>query len=167
MRDVVSALAAAGHHHVGHVGGPAQMAHTIIRRHTFLQAAGEFGLQTSVFDGDYSEAAGARAVTAVQELADRPTALHFDNDVMALGALDEARQLGLAIPDDLSLVAWDDSALCQLAVPSLAAVSHDVQVLGELAGEALADVLGGAPAQVVRATPAQLVARASLKYIDY
>jgi len=162
MRGVVAELVAAGHTHLGHVGGPAQMAHTIIRRRTFEAVAAQHGVRTSVFDGDYSEAAGVRAIAALATPADRPTALVFDNDVMALGALHEAGRRGLAVPADLSLVAWDDSALCQLAVPALSAVSHDVQELGELVGKALAEDVPSARARVVSAAPARLVRRGSL-----
>ncbi|MBM9504211.1 LacI family DNA-binding transcriptional regulator [Actinacidiphila acididurans] len=166
MRDVVAGLVGAGHTHLGHVGGPAQMAHTIIRRRTFEAVAAEHGVRTTVFDGDYSEAAGVRAIAALAASAERPTALVFDNDVMALGALHEAGRRGLAVPADLALVAWDDSALCQLAVPPLSAVGHDVQELGELVGNALAQALAeGAPAaggRVVKAAPARLVARGAL-----
>jgi LacI family repressor for deo operon, udp, cdd, tsx, nupC, and nupG len=162
MQDVVAELVAAGHAHLGHVAGPAQMAHTIIRRRTFQAAAAGHGVRTTTFEGDYSEAAGVRALTALSALEDRPTAVVFDNDVMALGALHEAGRLGITVPADLALVAWDDSALCQLATPPLGAVSHDVQELGELAGRALADALAGAPAGTVNAPPARLVVRGSL-----
>ncbi|WP_329128644.1 substrate-binding domain-containing protein [Streptomyces sp. NBC_01476] len=166
MADVVAGLVTAGHTHLGHVGGPAQMAHTIIRRRTFEAVAAEHGVRTTTFDGDYSEAAGVRAIAALALMADRPTALVFDNDVMALGALHEAHRRGLGVPAALSLVAWDDSALCQLAVPPLGAVSHDVQELGELAGNALVEALtADAPAaggRVVKAAPARLVARGTL-----
>ncbi|MEO3854517.1 substrate-binding domain-containing protein [Acrocarpospora sp. B8E8] len=161
MRDVVAALVAAGHTHLGHVAGPAEMAHTIIRRRTFDAVAAEHGVRTTTFDGDYSEAAGVRAVTTLLGIDDRPTALIFDNDVMALGALHEASRLGLAVPADLSLVAWDDSALCQLAEPPLSAVSHDVQALGEMVGETLAEILSGAAPRVITAVPATLVVRGS------
>lgn len=161
MRDVVVELVTAGHTHLGHVGGPAQMAHTIIRRHTFETVAAEHGIRTTSFDGDYSETAGVRAVTALAALDRRPTALIFDNDVMALGALHEATRIGLAVPAELSLVAWDDSALCQLAVPPLSAVSHDVQELGELVGSTLAEALSGGEPRTVRAAPARLTVRRS------
>jgi LacI family repressor for deo operon, udp, cdd, tsx, nupC, and nupG len=164
MADVVAELVAAGHAHLGHVGGPAQMAHTIIRRRTFEAVAAEHGVRTTTFDGDYSEAAGVRAIAAVAAAAaaERPTALVFDNDVMALGALHEAGRRGLAVPADLSLVAWDDSALCQLAVPPVSAVSHDVQELGELGGNTLAEALAGAEVRTVKAAPARLVVRGTL-----
>ncbi|KIF79643.1 LacI family transcriptional regulator [Streptomyces sp. 150FB] len=162
MQDVVDELVAAGHAHLGHVAGPAQMAHTIIRRRTFMAAAAGHGVRTTTFEGDYSEAAGIRALTALSALEDRPTAVVFDNDVMALGALHQAGRLGLMVPADLSLVAWDDSALCQLAAPPLGAVSHDVQELGELAGRTLADAVVAAPATTVNAPPARLVVRGSV-----
>jgi DNA-binding LacI/PurR family transcriptional regulator len=161
MHDVVADLVAAGHTHLGHVCGPAQMAHTIIRRRTFESVAAQHGARTTLFGGDYSEAAGVRAVTRLAALADRPSALVFDNDVMALGALHEAGRLGLAVPADLSLIAWDDSALCQLAVPPLSAVSHDVQELGELVGYTLADALASTPPHTVTAPPARLIVRGS------
>ncbi|MFI0723941.1 LacI family DNA-binding transcriptional regulator [Streptomyces sp. NPDC021224] len=162
MRGVVAELVGAGHTHLGHVAGPAPMAHTIIRRRTFEAAAAEHGVRTTAFEGDYSQGAGVRALAAVAALEDRPTAVVFDNDVMALGALHEAARLGLAVPADLSLVAWDDSALCQLAAPPLSAVSHDVQELGELVGATLAGALAGEPATTVRAAPARLVVRGRL-----
>lgn len=162
MRDVVDELVAAGHRHLGHVAGPAQMAHTIIRRSTFRAAAGGHGVRTTTFEGDYSQAAGVRALTALRALEDRPTAVVFDNDLMALGALHEAGRVGLGVPADVSLVAWDDSALCQLADPPLGAVSHDVQELGELTGHTLAGALVAAPAALVKAPPARLVVRGSV-----
>ncbi|GHJ43031.1 LacI family transcriptional regulator [Catellatospora sp. TT07R-123] len=161
MRDVVAALVEGGHTHLGHVTGPAQMAHTIIRSRTFDAVAAEHGARATTFDGDYSETAGRRAVSELAGFEDRPTALVFDNDVMALGALYEARRLELAVPGDLCLVAWDDSALCQLADPPLSAVSHDVQALGELVGGVMAEVLIGRTPEPVLARPAALVTRGS------
>ncbi|GAA1364429.1 LacI family DNA-binding transcriptional regulator [Catellatospora chokoriensis] len=161
MHDVVVSLVEAGHTHLGHVAGPAHMAHTIIRSRTFDAVAAEHGARATTFEGDYSEAAGVRAVAALSGDDDRPTALVFDNDVMALGALHEARRLDLAVPGDLCLVAWDDSALCQLADPPLSAVSHDVQALGELVGDVLAEVLLGRTPEPVLAPPATLVPRGS------
>ncbi|WP_448058494.1 LacI family DNA-binding transcriptional regulator [Cellulomonas hominis] len=161
MRVVVDALADLGHVHVGHVAGPARMAHTIIRRRTFEAAAATRGLTVSLYDGDYSETAGVRAAAEVAESADGPTALVFDNDVMAIAALGEARRRGVDVPGELSLVAWDDSALCQLASPSLTAISHDVQGVGELVGEALSEVLSGRAAAVRNPPPSTLVLRES------
>jgi DNA-binding LacI/PurR family transcriptional regulator len=80
---------------------------------------------------------------------------------MAIGALEAAAREGLAVPRDLSLVAWDDSALCQLATPPLSAVSHDIQALGVLAAQTLVTVMEGGMVTTVRAEPAKLVSRGS------
>ncbi|MDR1237204.1 MAG: ROK family protein [Propionibacteriaceae bacterium] len=161
MRSVVAEIVAAGHTHIGHVAGPAEMAHSIIRRTAFLAAAEELGVAATVFDGDYSAAAGARAIAALAELPEPPSVLLFDNDLMALGALAEATEMGVPVPTALSLVAWDDSALCQLAEPPLSAVGHDVQAMGELVGKALAGVLAGEPTKGFQAEQARLVMRGS------
>ena len=161
MHSVVAALTGLGHRRLGHVTGPASMAHTRIRRAAFEQEALERGATVTVFDGDYSEAAGASAIAGIREMQDRPTALVFDNDLMAMGALAAARQSGIRVPEELSLVAWDDSALCQLASPSLTAMSHDVQGLGELVGTTLREVLAGNAPGPRRAPAATLVQRES------
>jgi len=161
MRSAVSALADAGHTRIGHVSGIDTLVHTVIRREAFLAAVEEFGLVGSVFDGDYSARAGAYAVSSLVEMESKPTALLFDNDVMAVAGLDEAARLGIRVPEDLSLIAWDDSSLCQLADPPLSAVSHDVQSLGEVVGRAMADALAGAGPRVIQAEPTQLVIRGS------
>jgi DNA-binding LacI/PurR family transcriptional regulator len=161
MRDIVAALAATGHCHIGHVTGPGEMAHTILRRRIFTEAAEDLGLTATTFEGDYSRSSGKRAIVDLARLAERPTAVVFDNDVMALAALGEAARLGLAVPEDLSLIAWDDSAQCQLASPTLSAVSHDVQASGVLAAETLVSVLADGGAPVVLLPPAELVSRGS------
>lgn len=167
MRDVVAQLRALGHTHLGHAAGPAHMAHTIIRRRTFREAVTELGGRLTEFDGDYSEASGRQVARALASLDDQPSVVVFDNDVMALAALAEASELGLEIPRDVSLVAWDDSALCQLAVPTVSAMSHDVQALGEAVGESLVAALDGHDPGAVTVPPAALVRRESLAYIDY
>lgn len=161
MRVVVDALAEFGHVHIGHVAGPSRMAHTIIRRRTFETEAAARGLGVSLYDGDYSKAAGIRAAADVADSPDGPTALVFDNDVMAIAALGEARRRGIDVPKSLSLIAWDDSALCQLASPPLTAMSHDVQGVGELVGEALSAVLSGEASGVRNPPPSVLVVRQS------
>lgn len=71
----------------------------------------------------------------------RPTAIVYDNDVMALSGMETIRKHGLSVPGDLSVVAWDDSAQCQLALPALSAMSHDVGRIGEIAAGAVLDAM--------------------------
>ena len=80
---------------------------------------------------------------------------------MALGALDMAQQLGIPVPGALSLLAWDDSAQCQLSEPPLSAVSHDVQVIGMLAGQALLEEIASASTRSIVIPPVVIIARES------
>ena len=110
---------------------------------------------------DYSREMGAQATRSLLTRPDRPTAITYDNDVMALAALGVAAEFGLTVPDDLSIVAGDDSELCVLVSPSVTALSRDVVAYAKLAAHVLLEAVNGAVPQS-RCTPsAQLVARGS------
>jgi DNA-binding LacI/PurR family transcriptional regulator len=158
-REAIRFLAERGHRVIGHVSGPKSFAHTQLRQAGAEAEATARGTRLLHAEGDYSYESG-RAATA-RLMADSPTAIVCDNDLMALAALDELRERGLAVPGDISVVAWDDSALCQLAVPPLSAMSHDVGRIGELAAQALLNAMHGAAPAVYEAPAARLVARES------
>ncbi|MDI6099491.1 substrate-binding domain-containing protein [Actinoplanes sp. NEAU-A12] len=157
--EVVGFLYGLGHRMIGHVTGPPRFAHTQMRQSGLAAEAAERAMTLLVAEGDYSFD-GGRAATR-ELLRGRPSALVFDNDVMALGGLAAAADRGLRVPADLSVVAWDDSAQCQLAVPALSAMSHDVERIGELAAEAVLAAMAGAPAAVYQAPSAHIVVRDS------
>lgn len=74
---------------------------------------------------------------------DRPTAIVYDNDIMAVAGLSVAAEMGLSVPGDVSLLAWDDSQLCRLTHPTLSAMSHDVHGFGADAARTLFGVITG------------------------
>ena len=161
-REAVGFLAGREHRVIGHVTGPPAFAHTQLRRGGLAAEAAERGVSLLVAEGDYSfdggRAAARHLLTAGPE---RPTAIVFDNDVMALGGLAAAGEGGLRVPADVAVVAWDESAQCQLAMPALSAMSHDVERIGELAAEAVLAAVAGEPAAVYQAPPAHIVVRGS------
>jgi LacI family repressor for deo operon, udp, cdd, tsx, nupC, and nupG len=158
-REAIRLLAERGHEVIGHISGPTAFAHTQLRREGAEAEATERGLRLLHAEGDYSYESGRAAMAGL--LAGAPTAVVCDNDLMALAVLAELGDRGVAVPQDISVVAWDDSALCQLAVPPLSAMSHDVGRIGELAARALLDALEGAEPAVYEAPTAQFVARES------
>lgn len=162
MRAAVRALAGLGHSALGLVGGPPELAHTITRAAAFTDACAELHLTAHLASGDYSSESGARAFEGLTGGDTPPSAVVFDNDLMALGGLDAARRSGLRVPEDVSIVAWDDSALCQLSTPPLASLSHDVQRIGRLVGETLASLLRGQQPPVVEAPAIRFVQRESV-----
>ena len=173
VEEAVDALALLRHVHLAHVSGPLRLAHSVARRDTFIAVCEERGLTASTMTGDYSFESGERALSALLDAQDGlddptiagalaiPTAVVFDNDLMALGGLAEAQRRGLSVPGDLSLVAWDDSAQCQLSEPPLSALSHDVQRIGEMVGETVLAVLDGQRPPTLEAPPIVFVPRAT------
>ncbi len=157
----VEELASLGHRVIGRVSGPPQLIHTQTRDRAFADAIAAMGGTARTAVGDYSALSGAAGAMELLGGAEPPTALIFDNDLMAVGGMDAARQRGLSVPGDLSIVAWDDSTFCRLASPPLSAMSHDVRGLGMLAARALLTVIDGGEPQDVTAPLAVFVARGS------
>lgn len=161
MRTAVTYLRDLGHTRVGRVAGPDAFAHTRRRTTAFEAAATECGLSALVEVADFSGAGGVAAVERLLAAPDPPTALVFDNDVMAAAAASALPARGIDVPGDLSLLAWDDSVLCRSTTPALSAMARDVVALGEHAGTAILRALGHDPQPITTAPPPQLVVRGS------
>jgi len=161
MRTAVEFLAGLGHRRLGRVTGPGQYRHTRLRDATYREATAALGVTGVQVVGDYGAASGTTGTALLLDAPEPPTAILYDNDLMAVAGLAEAGRRGLRVPADLSLLAWDDSALCRVAHPALSAVSHDVHELGAVTAQVLLRAArGGAPG--VECTPgAAVVARES------
>ena len=152
VRTAVGHLADLGHRRIGRVSGPASLLHTVIRGTAFDRALAEHGLTGRTVATDYSGEQGAEATRELLradagDAADGlqpPTALLYDNDVMAVSGLTATQALGLRVPEDVSVVAWDDSPLCELVQPPLTALSRDIAGYGAHAARRLREAAGGA-----------------------
>lgn len=144
VTEAVRYLAALGHRRIARVGGAADLGHTAIRTAAFDEAAGALAGAWQVAT-DFSGDAGARATRSLltSAPADRPTAIVYDNDIMAVAGLSVAAEMGLRVPEDVSLLAWDDSQLCRLTHPTLSAMSHDVHGFGAEVARTLFSVITG------------------------
>ena len=130
MREAFTRLYALGHRRIARVTGPAELLHTRTRTRALLDCGREAGVEPVLVEGDYSAESGARATAELLNRAQRPTAIVYDNDVMAVAGLDAAKRLRVPVPDELSLLAWDDSTMCQLASPPLSAMRGDTYQYG-------------------------------------
>lgn len=161
MRDAVAYLLGLGHVSLARVSGPHILAHTRDRSDAFLEACTRADAQSTIVEGDYTEDAGKHAARSLLGRKGAPTAIVFDNDVMALAALAVAGEMGIGVPERLSLLAWDDSALCRLASPPLSAMTIDVHGMGQQVGACVLNALADGPIQVYCATLPRLTARDS------
>ncbi|WP_223404914.1 LacI family DNA-binding transcriptional regulator [Occultella gossypii] len=161
MRDAVAYLASLGHTALARVSGPSGLAHTQARTEAFREECAARGLTGVVVEADYSEEGGARATRSLLGRAGAPSAVVYDNDVMALAGLGVAAELDVAVPRSLSILAWDDSTLCRLASPPLSVMSLDVYGMGALTADCVLNVLAGGPVLSHVAPQPHLVPRGS------
>lgn len=162
LKSAVARLVELGHRRLARVSEQTTMAHTTIRNRAFVEACTEHDLPSPFVVEAEPSAVGSRAAThALLTASSRPTAILYDNNIMAVAGLGVAHQLGLDVPGDVSLVAYDDSLLCESTHPALSAISHDVHAYGEHAGRRLLDVIGGATAQSFPDAVPTLVERGS------
>lgn len=159
MERAVRFLAEDGHKVIGRVAGPSAYVHTQLRTRAFEEAGRRAGITPVNRQADFTADAGARATADLLDAS--PTAVLFDNDVMALAGLEVLTSRGLRVPDDVALLSWDDSLHCELSKPSITAFNHDLPRMGRAIANALLRVLGG-DADVHEVLPApRLVERAS------
>ncbi|MFG3309270.1 LacI family DNA-binding transcriptional regulator [Streptomyces wuyuanensis] len=163
MASVVGRLHALGHRRIVHIAGLPGLAHTERRIRSLRAEAGRLGLtEVRSVTTDYSDAEGAAVTRGVLSGDAPPTALVYDNDVMAVAGVAAATGLGCAVPRDVSIVAWEDSALCRLVDPWLAALSRDTVSFGRSAAGELTALLDGGTARTVRVPVPELIERASI-----
>jgi DNA-binding LacI/PurR family transcriptional regulator len=161
VRETLAYLVAMGHRGIARVAGPRHFVHTRERSEVFALAAAELGIpEVPCVHTDYSGEDGARATRRLLS-GPRPTAIVYDNDVMAVAALSVTQEMGVSVPGELSIVAWDDSELCRLVHPALTAVSRRVPEHGSRAVAALLALVAGERVPDVRLDPPVLVPRGS------
>lgn len=160
-RRLVNELVALGHRSIGYISGPPTLAHTAHRLTAYAQALLSAGLSPVPTVSTSYRADEGR--TGLMELLEhRVTAVIVDSDELAIGVLRQAGAAGLEVPGDLSIISWEDSALCEAATPTVTALRRDPFVLGRHAAAALTAVLDGLPTPDVEFEPAELVRRDSL-----
>jgi DNA-binding LacI/PurR family transcriptional regulator len=142
---VVGYLAGLGHRRIARVGGFARYWHSKLRTDALAQAAAAAGIEAISVAADYTAEHGAEATRDLLKQAEPPTVILYDNDVMAVAGLGAAQRMGVRVPADLSIVAWDDSTLCELVHPALTALRRDIPATGASAARMLREAADGRP----------------------
>ena len=162
VRSVVDYLVALGHRRIARVVGLPGLEHTHLRTEAFLAAAREHGLtDVEVVSTDYTWEEGARVTRALLIRRDRPTAITYDNDVMAVAGVGVAGEIGLSVPDDVSIVAGEDSQLNVLVHPALTALARDVSSFGSHAARVLLNLIENRKSESYQDASPHLIVRGS------
>lgn len=145
---------------LGRSGGRGQ-----IRQHAFEAAARRRGLDVSgilTVPNVLGIADGRRALHALREKAPDIDAIFCANDLLGIGAILEARALGLRVPDDLAIVGFGDSDVAVEIPPGMTTVAVDAHAIGATAGKMILSRLNGQPvSEPTRIFPVTLVRRGS------
>jgi DNA-binding LacI/PurR family transcriptional regulator len=162
IRSAVIHLAALGHQRIAHVAGPSRMLHGMRRSESFAAELRRHGLADDlVVETDFTAADGALVTAQLLERPDRPTAIVYSNDLMAIAGLGVAQRSGFKVPRDLSITGFDGSEIGAYLCPSLTTVTTPVQQWGQQAAALLLRVIAGEDVDDIELQPAQLVVRES------
>ncbi|MGI6878895.1 LacI family DNA-binding transcriptional regulator [Microbacterium sp. gxy059] len=138
VRRAVLHLSSLGHRRIGHVAGPRAYVHSSLRQHAWEDALAELGLPSGpVAAADFTGEGGARATHELLDLPEPPTAIVYANDLMAIAGMAAASSRGLRVPEDLSVVGFDDVPLAPFVAPPLTTVKQNVVAWGAAAAETL------------------------------
>lgn len=162
--EAVRHLIELGHRRIGHIAGsknPVSTSHRIAGYRDALNAAEIPYDDDLVQAGDFSMDSGVEAMERLLALENPPTAVFAGNDEMAFGAMTAAHKQGLSVPNDISMVGFDDQKTAAFYIPALTTVNIPRHELGRRAAQELMDRLGGRDSAHEIVLPTRLVVRES------
>lgn len=133
-------LESLGHRTIGIIAGPSQYRSAFERQTGFVSALQQRGVKVPpelIVEGSYTFESGVMCGEKLLSRTPRPTAIFASNDEMAAGVYRAAYQLGLSIPEDLSVVGYDDSPLASRIWPTLTTIRLPIRDMGRLAASKL------------------------------
>ncbi|EPP1033467.1 DNA-binding transcriptional regulator CytR [Cronobacter turicensis] len=125
--NAVNYLHELGHQRIACIAGPEEMPLCHYRLQGYVQALRRSGMTVDphyIARGDFTFEAGAQALEQLLSLPQPPTSIFCHSDVMALGALSMAKRRGFRVPDDLSIIGFDNIALAEFCDPPLTTVAQ-------------------------------------------
>lgn len=139
-----------GHRRFGYITGDTCYRNAIDRLAVFKRLAVEFDVETSIVEGDFSKTSGAIGASRLLSGRQPPTIIMTSSDRSAFGILHYAAGRGIRIPEDLSVIGYDNLPPVKDISPPLSTVDHPVSKLARRATRLLIDILNGRQAEPVQ-----------------
>ncbi|MEX1129045.1 MAG: LacI family DNA-binding transcriptional regulator [Vicinamibacterales bacterium] len=147
VRQAVDHVAELGHTHVAFITGPLELHSARTRRQAFVDGLRHHGITLDrklIREGTHTAEGGEKAMKELLKRSRLPTAVVCSNDWTAIGALHAIHAAGLRVPEDISLVGFDDIPLSSYITPSLTTVRMSARDVGSTAFQALFSLIGEA-----------------------
>ncbi|MFC0506951.1 LacI family DNA-binding transcriptional regulator [Micromonospora costi] len=157
-------LLSLGHRRIAHISGRPDLESARLREAGFRRAMADAGVTVDerlVRVGGFRIESAAATAAELLALPDRPTAIFAGNDLSAISTVDVARSMGLRVPDDLSVIGFDNVPESALVNPPLTTIAQPLQQMGAEALRLLIDLIGGVERDTHVRLPTELVVRAS------
>lgn len=159
---LVEYLAGLGHRRIAHIAGPAEFAHERSRQRGMQRAAARCDVQLLSMAVAYDAASAVAATHSVMsDPTTAPTAIVYANDVNAVAGERALDGSGFSVPQDVSVISWDDSPLTEMVATPITALARETEAYGEQAATVLLDRIAGVDHGRVRVTPSSMVIRES------
>jgi LacI family transcriptional regulator len=146
-------LLSLGHRRIGAITGPSDMLCSLARVDGYRSALERAGVAADpdlIRYGDFQHEGGFARAVELLDLPGRPTAIFAGSDQQAFGVYEAARQRGLRIPDDLSVVGFDELPVSRWASPPLTTVRQPLTEMGSAAAQMLGELIAGGPLRTNR-----------------
>ncbi|WP_160724760.1 LacI family DNA-binding transcriptional regulator [Bacillus sp. USDA818B3_A] len=166
VEKLVELLINLKHKKIGFLGGMEGISSTDVKKNTFVQAMKNNGLPVNekwVFGTGFTIESGEEVAAQLLYLKERPTAVICANDLVAIGVIKVLTKFGLKVPEDVSIVGFDDIYLAQHFPPGITTVSQNYDRLGQTAINVLVDLINEKEAEMETVVPTSLVLRDSCK----
>ncbi len=167
--SVMEYLISLGHGRIGFIGGRSDLQSAIRRQQGYedgLRQAGIPVISELIQTGDYTRKTGYDCTKELLGLSDPPTAIFAANDQSAIGAIEAARETGLRIPEDLSVVGFDNIPQTAHTTPPLTTVDQSIDEMGYVATKMLIELIQGKPLENrLHKIPTRLIVRDSCQTV--
>lgn len=154
-------LAELGHRNILHLSGPADNSLSRARREGFQQELAKTGLKGATLEGDFSMRSGFVAAEMVLAMSPRPTGVFCDSDEMAVGLINGLYHAGMRVPEDISVMGFDDIELAAYVRPALTTIRQHRTSLGRCAAKVLLARMQNQPFAQTTVLPVELCIRTS------
>ena len=168
-RMAVEYLITNGHHDIAIIEGTPSFKSSHMRKEGYLQALMEAGIAIKKeysIQGNYDMESGSQAMEQLLSLTSPPTAVFCSNDDMAIGAMNTVFARGLSVPNNISIVGFDDSGFSQYTTPRLTTVKRPVEEISRVGVERLLSLIGRKEEEVERTfMKTELIVRDSVRML--